>query len=164
MIGILFADKYAGIEIPLIILMLSVCYMAASGVFYQLLLAEGHERSLFIVVIIVTVLQVAANFLLIPRLGITGAALGMLLLVVLTSIGLSVVVWTRGLFSGQAIPRIFSFLTIFMGLTCLVIYFALSVWFALLICVAGLAFSAWWLLFEGFERKILQEKMKALLA
>lgn len=163
LISILFASKYSDIGLPVVILMLAVGIMATSGVLYQLALARGHERSLLVATIITTTIQATANLWLIPRFGITGAALGMLLLVVSTAIGISVVVWKHGLLSGQVILRIFAFLTTFMCLTCLVLNSALPVWFAVLSCVIGIAFAAWWLLFEGFERRILQKHIKALL-
>ena len=163
LISILFASKYSGIGLPVVILMLAVGFMATSGVLYQLGLARGHERSLLVVTIFTTTIQAAANLWLISRFGIIGAALGMLLLVVLTSAGLSMVVWKRGLLSGQVILRIFAYLAIFTFLIVLVSYFSPPVWIALLSCVIALAFSAWWLLFEGFERKILQKQMKVLL-
>lgn len=163
LIGALFADKYAGIEAPVVILMLAVGYMAASGVLYQLALANGHERSLFVVAVVTTTLQVVANLWLIPRFGIGGAAFGMLLLVVTTSVGLSFVVWKRGLLSGLVVLRMQTFLVIFICLMGLLSYIALPIWLAMSLSVIGLVLIAWWLLFKESERKILRFQLTTMM-
>jgi|GEM_PF-3685929 len=164
LIGILFAEKYSAIGLPVVILMLASGVIAANGVFYQSALARGRERLLLIVTIVTTVLQALSNLWLIPRLGITGAALGMLVLAVATSIGLSFVVWRCGVYSGSAILRILIFIGLFLCSTAVVVFLALPVWIAVSSCVISLSLFAWWLLFERDERQMLKTQLLAILS
>ena len=101
----------------------------------------------------------AANLWLIPKYGIGGAAFGMLLLVVTTSVGLSFVVWKHGLLSGLVVLRMQTFLVIFICSMCLLSYTALPIWLAMSFSIIGLVLIAWWLLFDESERKVLRYQL-----
>lgn len=155
LIGALFGDKYAGIDTPVQILMLAVGFMAASGVLYTLALARGRERPLLVIAIVTTTVQFACNWWLIPKLGVAGAALGMLILVVGAALGQAVIMMIDGLVSGALILRAFGFLAVFPCLPLLVLRLEIPVWLAGPICVAAVAVLGWRILFNAAERRII---------
>lgn len=160
LIKTLFGNKYADIENPAHLLMLAVGFMAASGVFYNITLAKGLERYLLIVTIIATSTQVACNLWLIPRMGMNGAAISMLILLIVTTIGLAYIVHIKHLLTDTVLVRILLFLAIFPFAPALVIYNNLALWLALPLCLAAILLPAWWILFDPMERRRLRARLE----
>jgi O-antigen/teichoic acid export membrane protein len=110
LIRLIFGNKFTEVELPAMILMLSASMIAASGVFYHLALAKGLESKLLLITIIATLVQLVSNLYLIPKLGVTGAALGMLVLAITTLAGLTIVVQIENLIPRVVLRRILIFL------------------------------------------------------
>ncbi len=162
LIRLLFADKFQGIDTAVVILMLAVGFMAASGVLYQSALAKGKERQLFMVTLGTTSLQALANLWMIPRFGITGAAIGMLVLVVLTSVGVSAVVVTRSVLPGWVVKRMLVFVVGSVFLTGATTLFTIPTLIAAFGSVAGVLLLAWIYLFTVEERDALLQQARIL--
>ncbi|ANO50925.1 oligosaccharide flippase family protein [Woeseia oceani] len=158
LIGVLFGDKYADAEFAAMILMVAVGLMTSSGVFYQVLLANGLESSLLRVTAVTTVLQAICNVLLIQVLGITGAAIGMLLLVLMTTSGLSYLVLKRRIMERSAVLRILVFITIYLGLAGVLAFWMPSTLISATLGGTLVVFVGWQVLFTRDEQKLLIEK------
>ena len=155
----LFGNKYVGIDIPAAILMLAVGFMATAGALYQLILARGGERSLLALTTLTTISQAAANYWLIRKFGISGAAAGMLLLVTLTVLGLSAFAVQRRILVAAELLRFPAFLLGY-SLSTAVIYFAnwpLTV--SVLVSGACISALSWWILFAPAERAYLRQAL-----
>ncbi|MEK7477563.1 MAG: oligosaccharide flippase family protein [Candidatus Coatesbacteria bacterium] len=86
LLRLLWADKYAGGELSLRLLMLAVVFATFNAVGFAQLVARHGERIIVRSTMWATLIQLAVNLVAIPRLGILGAVLGMWTLVV--SVGL----------------------------------------------------------------------------
>jgi O-antigen/teichoic acid export membrane protein len=153
LIKLIFGNKFSEAELPIMILMLSASIIAASGVFYHLALSKGLESKLLLITTITTTLQFAANLILIPKLGITGAALGMLVLAITTLTGLTILVQVETLVPRAVIRRILIFLSASIFYVALLLYFKAAVWFAAAIVLIAIAGTGWITLFDPPERK-----------
>jgi O-antigen/teichoic acid export membrane protein len=160
LIDTLFAGKYAGIALPAHLMMVAVGFMAATGVFYNLILSRGLDKSLLKITVITTAIQAGCNFLLIPRIGMDGAAIGMLVLLLATTAGLAYVTHLNRLLSGRMLSRVLVFLVVFPIAPGLSVVLSVPLSVALPVCLAVNGASAWWVLFAAPERQALWRQLR----
>lgn len=153
LIKLMFGNKFPGVELPVMILMLSASIIAASGVFYYLALSKSIESKLLLITLITTMLQFASNLYLIPKLGITGAALGMLVLAITTLGGLTIVVRVGNFVPQVVTRRILIFLSSSILYIPLLLYFKVTAWFVVPVLLIAIAGTGWLALFDNIERK-----------
>ena len=129
-IRLIFRDKFIDAGLPIMILMLSVSIIPSSAVFYHLALSKGLESKLLLITGITTTLQFLSNLFLIPKLGITGAALGMLVLAITALTGLFNIALRENLAPRGIIRRILIFLSTSLGYLFIMLCFNIPAWFA----------------------------------
>jgi O-antigen/teichoic acid export membrane protein len=152
LIQALFAAKFAGTELPVRIMMLSVSLIATSGVFYHIALSKGLEAKLLSIIGVATMLQLASNLFLITRFGIVGASLGMLVLAIATLTGFTILVQREKLVATPVIRRIWVFLAASMFYVSLLLYAGVTDWLAALIVLLAVTGTGWLSLFDNEER------------
>jgi len=76
---LIFGANYIGGFPAFFILMLSVIILCFNGPFSQPLFASGYEKSIFHQTLLSAIINIGANFILIPKLAATGAAIAFLL-------------------------------------------------------------------------------------
>ncbi|KAF0192097.1 MAG: hypothetical protein FD165_1165 [Gammaproteobacteria bacterium] len=149
----IFDGKFGDIGVTVRLMMIAVGFMALSGILYNLALARGMERKLLLVAGLVTATQALSNYWLIQQLGIVGAAAGMLVLVVGTSSGLTILVVQGGLMSGKTMFRIWSLMLWFAALGAwATLHGSVEIWLAAL-CFLFTAIACWLVLFSRSERR-----------
>lgn len=157
LLQLLFANKFAEVELPVKIMMLAASIIAASGVYYHLALSKGLESKLLLIIMVASMLQFASNLYLIPRFGITGAALGMLVLAISTLVGFTILVQAKKLAPHMVIRRILIFLLSSMSCASFLLYVDLPAWLAGLIVLIAIAGIGWISLFDRHEKRYLMQ-------
>lgn len=160
LIEALFAGKYAGVDAAARLLMLAVGFMSASGVFYNLILSRGMDRSLLRTAVLTTAAQTACNLWLIPRMGIDGAAIGMVLLLVSTALALAYVAHGRGLLAHYVVCRILLLLALFWIAPSIIASLGWHILFAVPACTVFTGALGWLLLFDPMERVALKHLVR----
>ena len=87
---IFWGDKFAKANNLILLLMCGACISPVYCLMYYLFVSVGKERYLLITVSFSTLIQVFANFILIPRYGSFGATIGMIILICSSFIMLSI--------------------------------------------------------------------------
>jgi O-antigen/teichoic acid export membrane protein len=154
-VELLFGQKFLGIEGAVVVLMLAVAFMATNGVLYQVALSSSKERQILFATLVATALQFGANLILIPRWGISGAAFGMFILALATSIGLSIIAYRERLMEPARLVRIFVFLGGYTLTAVLLLGLDIHGTFQLALFSIGLISGAWFWLFECREKEFL---------
>lgn len=155
LIGLLFGDKYFGVELPAQLMMLSAGIIAVSGVYYQVALSKGFEKQLLAMTVVTTSVQLLSNLYCIPRLGLAGGAAGMLVLQLMTAGCLMAVVLNNKLIAPAIVSRIMTFVSLFLLLSALMIYLRGIAWYALPVIAAVISGTGWFVLFQQEERRYL---------
>jgi O-antigen/teichoic acid export membrane protein len=153
LIQLMFPNKFIAAEQPVKILMLSASMIAASAVFYHLALSKGLESKLLLIISIVTTLQFASNLYLIPQFGITGAALGMLVLAITTLTGFTILVQAEKLVPPWIIRGILMFLLASVFYVSVLLYSNVTEWLAVLVVLVMITGTGWIFLFESADRR-----------
>jgi O-antigen/teichoic acid export membrane protein len=155
LVKLFFADKFMEASLPVMILMLSVSLIASSAVYYHLALSRGLETKLFFITLGTTLLQFVSNLYLIPRFGITGAALGMLVLAITTLTGLTILMMSEKLLPYTIIRRVLIFLSVSLAFVLVFLYFQLIVWFSVPLVFLAVVGAGCISLFNNAERRYL---------
>ncbi len=87
---IFWGAKFAKANNLIFLLMCGACFSPIYCLMYYIIISVSKERILLITVIFSTLIQVLANFILIPRYGSFGAAIGMIILICISFIILSI--------------------------------------------------------------------------
>lgn len=158
-IRLMFGNKFAGTDPAIKLMMLSASIIAASSVFYHFALSRGWESKLLLITAITTLSQFAANLYLIPRLGITGAALGMLVLAVTTIAGLTALTLAGRIIPRVIVRRILAFLSAAVLCVTILLYADMAGLIVPLLVGTVVVGEAWLILFSQDERIYLAERL-----
>ena len=162
LVKLMFGSKFTGVELPVRIMMLSAAMIAASAAFYHLVLSRGRESRLFLITIIATALQFASNLYLIPRLGIVGAALGMLVLAIATITGLMIIAQIGNLVPDVIIRRILMFLSASIFYVVVLLYCDITAWFVVPVLLTVITCTGWFVLFDHNEMSYIIDRINGL--
>lgn len=152
---LLWGDKYQLANPMIQLLMFGAALATISGACYYLLISKRLEKKILTVTAIATGLQVSTNFLLIPALGGLGAAIGMLVLIGTTGIGLSWLAHREQVLTSIKLVRMAVFLFIMLLLAGLLLYLDASMVLGLFALLALGIVGMYFILIVGTERKLL---------
>ena len=157
----LWGDKYQS-SVPVVqLLMVAASIATIAGVGYYLIISKNGESKIMPVVVLATVIQVAANFLLIPRYGSIGAAVSMLVMCVMSSAGyLWVLIATDANPGGQFKRWVVFEALVLLTFGVLMVVGATPLYSSVLILTVGLS-TMYFILLPQHERILLLDKFGA---
>lgn len=150
---LLWGIKYETAKPMIQLLMVGAAFATIAGVFYHVLVSKRFERRFFPVTLAATFFQFISNILLIPKFGGFGAAIGMLVLICVTTSGLFWIVFREQIMTFAQLKRLIIFLISMLLVVGIFFVLDLSILFGGLVLAAlGIA-GMYFILIETRERK-----------
>jgi len=151
----LWGAKYEAANTMVQLLMLGAAFSVISGVLYHLLISKRLEKKILPVTIIATGFQILFNSIFIPKLGGFGATIGMLTLIVVTTVGLFWVVHREKIMTFSQLNRLLVFLVIMLLLAGVFWIHNISMVFGIFTLFVLGFMSMYFILITSGEKKLL---------